>query len=70
MDDYSKIFETTNPSIPETGTDIDYSSITTEYNGVPDNTENERISGDIREFDTMYTAPKTVVVRRYKLKKM
>lgn len=72
MDDYSKIFDTINPVINETGTDIGsgIGVVVNEYKGAPVNTENDNAVDEIREFDSTYMAPKRVLVKRYKLKKI
>lgn len=72
MDDYFKIIDTINPAFNETGTDMGRETgvVVNEYNGAPVNTESDKVVDEIREFDSTYSAPKRVLVKRYKLKKI
>lgn len=66
MIDYNKDI---NPNAPGTGSEKDLNNIISEYNGVPSITENEDENINVEEFDCSYSAPKRIIVKRFKLKK-
>lgn len=74
MNDYSKLLESINPAGEQNSTGTDTSSghatVINEYAGVPSNTETDNKVEDKKEFESVYMAPKKVIVKRYKLKKL
>lgn len=70
MSDYTESLDSLAIDRPGTGTDVDTGRIITEYNGAPQKTENATVKDEKNDFDSSYTAPKQIFVKRYKLKKM
>ena len=74
MNDYSNVLESINLAGGKdaTGTDVSSGSaiVINEYAGVPSKTETDNKVEDKKEFESVYLAPKKVIVKRYKLKKL
>lgn len=70
MSDYIESIGSIEINTPGTGTDIDAANVINEYKGAPEVTENSTVKEKIKEFDCSYSAPKQILVKRYKLKKM
>ena len=70
MSDYIESLDSIDINTPGTGTDVDATKVVNEYKGAPTITENTSVKEEAKEFDTPYSAPKKIIVKRYKLKKM
>ena len=69
MSDYVENFESIELNASKTGTDVD-AEIINEYTKATIITESEPVGDKTRASDRLYSAPKKILVKRYKLKKM
>ena len=70
MSDYIESLDSIENNTPGTGLDVDVDEVVNEYKGAPAITENTFDNDVKEEFDYPYTAPKMILVKRFKLKKL
>ena len=70
MSDYVENIESIELNASKTGTDVDAENIINEYTKATIITESEPVGDKTKVSDCSYSAPKKILVKRYKLKKM
>ena len=70
MSDYVENIKSIELNASKTGTDADVENVINEYPKATITTEHEPVSEETKVSDFLYSAPKKILVKRSKLKKM